>query len=217
LKAALIVVLLAAVPPLMVAVDRLKPSARPRVHPVPDMDRQPRLGSQAAFRLFSDRRAMRVPPAGTIARGHLDDDEHYFKGLVDGQFATTFPPRLKPITPEFMARGRDRFNIYCAPCHGLAGYGDGLISQVALQRDDSAGWVKPLSLHVDSVRSQPIGKTFNTISNGIRTMPSYASQIPVKDRWAIVLYVKALQRSQNATVDELPERLREKLQLREMK
>ncbi len=117
----------------------------------------------------------------------------------------------------FMTRGRERFKIYCAPCHGLAGEGDGITSERALAREDSPGWVKPLSLHSQGVREQPVGKIFNSITNGIRTMPAYASQIPPRDRWAIIVYVLALQRSQNALLDDLPPDERQQLEMRDFK
>ncbi|NOX56478.1 MAG: c-type cytochrome, partial [Planctomycetes bacterium] len=212
-----IVLLLSAIPPLAIAIDRLTPSSTPRVHPVPDMDDQPKLKTQAATLLFADRRTMRAPVPGTVPQSNLKEDDHFYRGQVEGKFADSFPEELGPITMELMERGRKRFNIYCAPCHGLAGDGDGIVSLRALQREDSAGWVKPLSLHSDVVRDQPVGKLFNTITNGVRTMPSYATQISPRDRWAIVLYVKALQRSRNGTISDLPEEMRSSLQAGEEK
>ena len=212
----IVLLLVAAIPPLWIAKDRLVPSDAPRVHPVPDMDNQPKLKSQAMTSLFADRRAMRTPVAGTIPRGGLRD-EHFTRGTDGDQFADTFPEELTPVTLSQMKRGQQRFDIYCAPCHGLAGDGDGMTSQRALAREDSPGWVKPLSLHSEQVRTQPVGQLFNTITNGVRTMPSYASQILPEDRWAIVLYVKALQRSQNAVLEDLPPEARERLKMRDLK
>ena len=158
---------------------------------------------------------MRKPVPGTVAMGRLDTDDHFYRGTVDGQPAATFPPEFE-ISAAHMRRGQQRFDIYCAPCHGYVGEGNGLVSERALARADSPEWAVPLSLHVPAVREQPVGTTFNTITNGIRKMPAYAAQIPPEDRWAIVLYVKALQRSQNASLDDVPpdvlDRLRAKLQ-----
>jgi len=213
----LVVVLVAMIPPLWIARDRSTKSDSPRVHPVPDMDYQPKFKTQAATTLFADGRTMRPPLAGTIAQGNLRDDDHLYRGMMGDQFADALPEQLKPVTMALMERGRQRYDIYCATCHGLAGAGDGVTSQRALGREDSAGWVPPLSLHTQAVREQPVGKIFNTITNGIRTMPGYAAQVGPEDRWAIVLYVLALQRSQNAALDDLPPEEREALELRELK
>jgi mono/diheme cytochrome c family protein len=151
---------------------------------------------------------------GTIAEGWLEADEHLYRGLVDGQPATTFP---MPVDMKLMLRGQERFGIYCAPCHGLQGEGGntGIVSIRAMARvaatTDPPGWVMPLSLHKPDVRKQPVGQYFSTITNGIRTMPSYGAQIPAADRWAIILYIRALQKSQNATPEDVPEDLREQL------
>lgn len=127
--------------------------------------------------------------------------------LDDHDWVDKFP--LEQMTKdatldEVMHRGQARFNIYCATCHGQEGYGDGLITERALSLNQGT-WVKPLSLHDASVAEQPVGKIFSTISNGRRKMPGYRQQIPTKDRWAIALYVQALQRSQNASAGDLPE------------
>ena len=215
--AGIVVICLALIPPLWIAQDRRTKSDMPRAHPVRDMDFQPKYRAQAETPLFADGRTMRSPVPGTIARGDLRDDDHFHRGLIGEEFAKTFPQQLTPISRSWMARGQERFNIYCATCHGLAGDGDGITSQRALAREDSPGWVKPLSLHTQGVRDQPVGKIFNTITNGIRTMPAYASQIPPQDRWAIVLYVLALQRSQSAALDDLPADERQTLEMRDLK
>jgi mono/diheme cytochrome c family protein len=102
-----------------------------------------------------------------------------------------------------MDRGQQRFNIYCAACHGRGGFGDGLIAQRAIQLQQPT-WVPPTNIHTEYVTKQPIGKIFNTISNGIRKMPGYKEQISVEDRWAISLYVQALQREQTAKEADVP-------------
>ena len=113
-------------------------------------------------------------------------------------WVTTFPVE---VTDALMARGQERYNIYCTPCHGLGGDGDGLVTKRAMSLEQGT-WVLPVSFHASgpgSVRDQPVGRIYNTITNGIRKMPGYADQIPVEDRWAIVLYIRALQRSRVAT------------------
>lgn len=116
-----------------------------------------------------------------------------------------------PVSSEMMQRGRQRYDIFCATCHGLTGDGDGITSQLAFQREEPK-WVKPLSLHEASVAQQPVGQLFQTVTGGIRTMPRYGVQIPVEDRWAIVLYVRALQRSRSAVMEDAPEELRKRLE-----
>lgn len=112
-------------------------------------------------------------------------------------WTTEFPLE---VTHTLMERGQQRFNIYCATCHGRAGYGEGLVTQRALELNQGT-WIKPLSLHDLAVRDQPVGRIYNTVTNGIRKMPGYRQQVSVEDRWAIVLYVRALQRSQNASLE----------------
>lgn len=121
----------------------------------------------------------------------------------------TFPVSLD-LDKEFMARGEQRYNIHCAACHGLAGNGDGLVSQRA-GKVSGASWAPPTSLHVASVLEQPVGRIFDTISNGRRKMPAYREHISPADRWAIVLYIQALQRSQSASIDDVPAAERKKL------
>ena len=141
------------------------------------------------------------------------------QGLVSDDWATAFPAQT-PVTIELLERGRERFNIYCQPCHGLAGYGDGIVQQRAMQLVETGTngtvWVAPKSLHEEAIRTQPVGQIFNTITNGIRNMPRYDSQIPVGDRWAIVAYVKALQRSQNARIEDIPSDQRSNLPIRRL-
>jgi mono/diheme cytochrome c family protein len=182
-------------------------SPLPRIHIVQGMDNQPRYRSQQVNPFFADTREARPPVAGTVARGRLDGDDGYRKGLKDGTWIETLPV---PMTEGLLQRGADRFRIFCAPCHGLAGYGDGI---VALRADRlmEGTWVPPTSVHDATVLARPVGHLFNTITKGIRTMPSYGSQIPVEDRWAIVAYVRALQRGGHAPVSILTAAERAKL------
>lgn len=127
---------------------------------------------------------------------------------VEKDWVTDFPGAFK-VTKETMDRGQQQFNIYCAACHGLTGDGNGLVTQRAMGLQQGT-WTQPTSLHADAVAIQPVGRIFNTISNGIRKMPGYKEQITAEDRWAIVLYLKALQRSQKATTEDFPaDKLRE--------
>jgi mono/diheme cytochrome c family protein len=198
---------LAILPPVAIAWYRSGTKQLPRVHLVSDMDSQPKYKAQATSPLFADGRASRLPVPGTVAVGEREVNPALDEGKVGDQWVDAFPVRVDMQTIE---RGRERFNIYCAPCHGLTGDGDGMVAVRAAARAE-ANWVPPLSLHVDSVRQQPLGQIYHTITNGIRTMPAYGSQITVEDRWAIVLYVKALQRSQHATLEDVPEAMRGKL------
>jgi mono/diheme cytochrome c family protein len=200
IPALLILGSLALVPFACVARSRTMRSPAPRLHVIPDMDQQGKYTSQEANPLFADRRAMRPQVEGTVARGQLDLDEHYHRGLENGGFTDRFP---RPVTSEVVQRGRERYDVFCAPCHGLAGNGDGI---VALRADQlrQGSWVPPSSLHELPTSTRPVGHLFNTITNGIRNMPAYGSQIPVADRWAIVAYVRALQKSQRAQLDEVP-------------
>jgi mono/diheme cytochrome c family protein len=157
--------------------------------------------------------------AGTVARGELRTDDRLYRGLEDGgviptttqdedgqeisiPWVTEIP---LPISENLMQRGRQRFNIYCAPCHGRSGDGNGLVAVRARELQQST-WIPPASLHTDPVRQQAVGQLFNSITNGVRKMPAYGSQISVEDRWAIVLYIRALQRSQNASPEDVPQK-----------
>jgi mono/diheme cytochrome c family protein len=110
------------------------------------------------------------------------------------------------VTEKAMNRGRERFNIYCAVCHGLAGDGDGLVTRRALELEQGT-WVKPISFHNENLRTQQIGRMFHSISNGVRKMPGYADLISVEDRWSILLYVRALQQSRRSQVQNVPAEL----------
>ena len=173
------------------------------------MSFQEKYKAQAASRLFKDGRAMRKPVPGTVSEDNLEENGHLYRGLVDGKPAETFP---MPVSMAMIERGQQRFSIFCATCHGLLGEGGntGITSIRAIKREDPK-WVLPLSLHKAEIVAYPVGQYFATITNGVRTMPSYGAQIPVEDRWAIILYIRALQLSQNATLKDVPEDLREQL------
>jgi mono/diheme cytochrome c family protein len=148
-----------------------------------------------------------------VAVGELRDNEHLYRGKVAGAFATTFPEQI-PLSPETMARGRERFGIYCTPCHGQTGEGDGMVAKRAamLQEQGVAGaWVPPTNLTNDNLRFTPVGSLFDSITNGVRNMPAYGPQITTEDRWAIVMYVRALQRARLATLQDVPPDMRQGL------
>jgi mono/diheme cytochrome c family protein len=189
------------VPIVLIARARVVKSPEPRVHLISDMDNQPKFKAQAANPLFADGRAMRPEIDHAVARGRLQADERLYHGKDrDGAWIQTFPV---PVTEGLLGRGQQRFDIYCAPCHGLVGYGDGMIAKRAEAMQEGT-WVPPSSFHTDTVRGREVGYLFNTIRYGVRNMPAYGPQIPVEDRWAIVAYVRALQRSQHATLDDVP-------------
>jgi mono/diheme cytochrome c family protein len=157
-----------------------------------DMHDQPKYEPMERSELFPDQRAARPLPEGTIARGQLELDEHYFTGKVGGKLVETFPA---PVTADTVARGRERYDIYCSPCHDRTGTGRGMIVQ--------RGFPKPASFHEERLREAPAGHFFNAMTNGFGVMPRYATQIPVQDRWAIVAYIRALQLSQHALLDDV--------------
>ncbi len=176
-------------------------SHEPRIHVVPDMDFQQKFKAQTENEFFEDERSTRAPIEGTVPNGELHDDDHLYRGKVGDAWAATFPQSIAP-TEQTLARGQQRFGIYCAPCHGLVAKGDGMVTKRAEALAEGT-WVPPTDLTQDSIRTQPVGQIFNTITHGIRNMPAYAPQIDPKDRWAIVMYVRALERSQHATVADL--------------
>ncbi|MCI0650412.1 MAG: c-type cytochrome [Planctomycetes bacterium] len=204
---------LALVPPFVIYRARYAKSTEPRVHPIPDMDNMDYYEAQSENVAFADKRAMRLPVAGTVARGELREDDHFYRGKVNGAWAQKLPaadPETKKpllLDQALLERGRARYNIYCSPCHGYDGTGTGLVA-LRGRLGSEASFVAPTDLHKvgkDSPVEQPDGQMFNTITNGLRTMPPYGPQIPPRDRWAIVAYVRALQRSQAARPEDVPQ------------
>ncbi|MFH0793158.1 MAG: cytochrome c [bacterium] len=203
----LILLALAPVPFVLIAQWRGSTSTKPPIHLIPDMDTQPKFKPQSRNLLFADHRAMRPSVPGTVAWDDLQTDDHLYTGKVNGEWATTFPFE---VSDEVMNRGRQRYEIYCSVCHGLTGEGDGIV-QKRVERLTDVTWVPPPSYHTDTIRDRPVGHLFNTITNGIRTMPPYGPLIPVRDRWAIVAYIRALQRSQNARMEDVPDDMKSSL------
>ncbi len=166
-----------------------------------DMHDQPKYIPLRESTFFTDARSARPLLEGTIARGHLHDDELLYGGKVNGRDATMFPFR---VDAAVMARGRERFDIYCSPCHGRTGQGDGMVVR--------RGYRRPPSMHQDRLRDAPVGHFFDVMTNGFGAMPDYAAQIKAEDRWAIAAYVRALQLSEHATVADVPVSERDKIQ-----
>jgi hypothetical protein len=142
---------------------------------------------------FEDGRSVRQLPEGTVFRGGLREDEALYTGKIGKDFVDTFP---FPMTSEVLRRGQERFNIFCTPCHDRAGTGSGM---VVLR-----GYPKPPSFHIDRLRQAKVGYLYDVITQGFGRMPTYAPQIPPRDRWAIVGYLRALQYSQQAPVADVP-------------
>jgi len=182
-------------------------SPLPRIHLVQGMDNQPRYKSQQVNPLFADTREARPPVPGTVAQGRLEADDAFEKGFDGGKFVEAFPVA---VNMTLLTRGQERFGIYCTPCHGASGAGDGIVA-VRADRLQEGTWVPPSSMHDAAVLARPVGHLFNTITNGIRTMPPYGAQIPTGDRWAIVAYVRALQLSGHAKASLLTAEERAKL------
>ncbi len=167
----------------------------PPIHINPNMDQMERFEAQEANPFFEDGRAMRPPVPGTVARGMLREDVEFHTGRsADGGYVDLMPVEY---TVEFANRGRQRYDIYCSVCHGSAGDGQGIVMT------GGYGFI-PIGLHTERLQTIEDGYLYEVITQGIRTMPAYAQQIPVADRWAIVAYVRALQRSQNADIVDIP-------------
>lgn len=165
-----------------------------------DMHDQPKYVPLRGSTFFTDARSARPLVEGTVARGHLHDDELMYTGKVNGQDATMFPARVDAAT---MTRGRERFEIYCAPCHGRTGQGNGMIVL--------RGYRRPPSFHEERLRSAPVGHFFDVITNGFGAMPDYAAQVRAEDRWAIIAYLRALQLSEHAALADVPPAQRDRL------
>jgi mono/diheme cytochrome c family protein len=158
-----------------------------------DMHDQPRFKSLAKSDFYADQRSARTPVEGTVARGQLHEDVYFYTGKVGANPGNYLP---FAATAEVVQRGRERYNIYCAPCHSQVGDGKGMIVQ--------RGFQAPPTLHQTRLRNAPLGYLFDVITNGFGAMPDYAAQITPRDRWAIVAYIKALQLSQSATAADVP-------------
>ena len=176
----------------------------PRIQVVYDMDQQYKAKSQTTNDFFADGVSMRAAPKGTVARNHLYADDGFALGFQQAGADTVFIDEFPlPVTMEMVTRGRERFDIFCATCHGVSGNGNGLVHVRAASLGEGT-WTPPTDLTSETVIERPVGHIYNTIKNGIRSMPAYGSQIDPEDRWAITAYVRALQLSRNATIDDVP-------------
>lgn len=218
---------IALIPFALAAKARSSRSNQPHIHIFPDMDFQPKYRSDQGTDLFADGRANRGQVAGTIARGGFPDDALFYRGVESGEQGdawTTGFPTTYPNSPEVFAelrgtpfvvdmkllkRGQQRYNIYCSPCHGYDGRGQGMVPE----RVKAGGGVWLARNLVEApdaegkggvVIQMANGQLFNTITNGFQTMTGYGGQITAADRWAIVAYVRALQRAQNASAEDIP-------------
>ena len=158
-----------------------------------DMHDAPRYEPLEASAFFDNGGSARTLVANTVPRGYLREDEFLYTGRVSGQFANMFP---MAVTADVMARGQERYNVFCSPCHGRTGVGNGMIVQ--------RGFRQPPSYGEQRLRDAPAGYFFDVMTNGFGAMQDYAAQVPVADRWAIVAYIRALQLSMNATVADVP-------------
>ncbi len=165
-----------------------------------DMHDAPRYEPLEGSVFFADGHSARTLVVNTVARGQLREDEHLYTGKVGGQLATEFP---MPVTAETMARGRERFNVFCSPCHGRTGEGTGMIVQ--------RGFRQPPSYHEERLVNAPVGYLYDVMTNGFGAMQDYSAQVPVTDRWAIAAYIRALQLSRRGTMNDVPADRREEL------
>jgi hypothetical protein len=165
-----------------------------------DMHDQPKYKALAPSSFFSDERSARPLVPGTVARGELREDAELYQGRVDGKLVDAFP---FPVTKQILERGQERYNIYCVPCHDLVGNGQGMVVK--------RGFRAPPSYHIERLRQSPAGYFYDVITNGFGAMQDYSMQVPVRDRWAIVAYIRALQLSQHASLNDVAETDRGKL------
>ena len=166
-----------------------------------DMFNQPRSKSLGPSLFFQDGAASQPLPPHTVARGHLDENRVFFTGMVGTNLVDTLP---MPVTRAMLERGQARFDIYCAVCHGRTGLGDGIVVQ--------RGFPVPPSYHIDRLRDAPVGHFFDVITRGYGAMFSYAARVEPADRWAIAAYLRALQLSRHATLDDVPPEQRDTLE-----
>ena len=158
-----------------------------------DMHDQPRYEPLEKSSFFADGRSSRLQMPGTVARGQLQTDEHFYRGRQGEQLAAEFP---FPLTTAVLDRGCERFVIFCSPCHGRLGDGEGMVAQ--------RGFRHPPSYHTERLRGEPVGHFFDVITNGLGAMSDFSDRINPRDRWAIVAYIRALQLSQHAALGKLP-------------
>ncbi len=185
------VLILVLVPLILASCFRGTTSENPAIHLNPNMDDQQRYDPQEKSNFFADGRTMRELVEGTVARGELNEDDAYYRGKTEnGEFVKTIPVE---ITDKLLSRGEERFNIFCATCHNKNGDGKGLMV--------TKGFLPPPSFFQENVLAFDDGYIYHVIYNGVRNMPQYRKQIPVNDRWAIVAYVRSLQKTHVSAVN----------------
>jgi hypothetical protein len=160
-----------------------------------DMQVQPKQNPLSRSDFYADQRSERPPVEGTVARGQLHEDTYFYTGKIGNNPGDYMP---FPVTKEALERGRERYNIFCAPCHSRVGDGNGFVPSRGFART-------PPSFHIERLQKAPLGYFYDVVTNGFGLMPDYASQIPPQDRWKIVAYIRALQLSQNATRADVPQ------------
>ncbi|HTV02634.1 MAG TPA: cytochrome c [Luteitalea sp.] len=160
-----------------------------------DMHDTPRYEALEQSDFFADKRAMRPQVEGTVARGMLRDDEAFYTGKVNGEPMAELPAQIT-VDKALLDRGQNRFNIYCSPCHSPLGDGNGTVVQ--------RGYKRPTSFHDARLKGVPVGYFYDVITNGFGQMPDYSAQVAPQDRWAIAAYIRALQLSQGAAVEDVP-------------
>lgn len=182
-------------------------SSAPPIAIIRNMDQQTSYGPQSTNEFFKDKRAARDPVSGTVAEDDAHTNLSLYYGILPNSslqkpvWLTKYPLVL---TKELLKRGQDRYNIYCAPCHGYAANNDGLVTTAA------GGSIRPANIHSKEVIALPVGKIYDVVTNGVNNwnMPGFSEQMSVQDRWAVVAYVRALQISQQATINDVPKNLK---------
>jgi hypothetical protein len=212
-----IVVTAGLIPFALIVRARVAHSEKPRIHLIWHMDNQPRFSAQQRCDVFPDGRASRPPVPGTVARGELQEDPHYWRGVHrDDQppegdnLVDTFPPQVLPLDEAFLRRGQERFDIFCAVCHGRTGSGQGTTHLRAVEGQHER-WVPPRVLYDDQTVVKPVGSYFQTITSGFQSMAAYGAQVDVRDRWAIIAHLRVLQRAHRARLEDLTEEERQRL------
>ncbi len=158
-----------------------------------DMHDQPKFFPQRGTSFYADGRSVRPQVENTVARGQLHEDTYFYTGMVNNQEGDALP---FPATMQVLAKGQERYNVYCTPCHSRVGNGAGMIVQ--------RGYAPPASFHSPYLKSRPLGHYFNVMTNGYGAMPDYSAQLTPADRWAVAAYIRALQLSQGATAADVP-------------
>jgi len=215
----LVLVVASWIPLVFIARGRMNTSTEPRIHIIQDMGNQPKYKPQSESKVFADGRSNRQRVPGTVAQGQADTDDHYDHGFSrtwktgastwDVSFFDDFPTQIV-IDAKMLARGQERFAIYCMPCHGYDGQGIGMV-HVRAQELQQSTWVPPSNLVSDAVKARPTGHLYNSVTQGIRSMAGYGSQISTQDRWAIVAYTRSLQMAHGVPLSDMPADVMQKM------